>query len=77
MSEPNPSTTVYGVPSFQSHSIPFDMSDNELMDAFSDMTESILNSLFPQLGSMNMNLGNYTIDACGNDIIIQSGIVRR
>ena len=36
--------------------IPFDMSDNELMDAFSDMTESILNSLFPQLGSMNMNL---------------------
>ena len=26
------------------------------MDAFSDMTESILNSLFPQLGSMNMNL---------------------
>ena len=45
------------------------------MDAFSDMTESILNSLFPQLGSMN--LGNYTIDACGNDIIIQSGSVRR
>jgi hypothetical protein len=56
---------------------PFDMSDNELMDAFSDMTESILNSLFPQLGSMNINLGNYTIDTSGNDVVIQSGSVRR
>ena len=53
------------------------------MNAFSSITENILNSLFTQQPNelnLNMNLGtfgNYTVDTSGNELIFQGGFSRR
>ena len=60
-----------------------DISNNEFMNAFSSITENILNSLFTQQPNelnLNMNLGtfgNYTVDTSGNELIFQGGFSRR
>ena len=48
------------------------------MDAFSSITENILNQLFPQSGELNMNLhfNNYSFDSSNNEIVFQGGFSR-